>query len=67
MTEDMEGKRSETLCTKVQERMALDILRLAAMEDVTVSEFVYRALREKLYGAIVRYEAVERQQIQGKP
>ena len=49
-----DDKRTEVICTKVSERMALDILRLASLDDRSVSEFVHLALREKLYGATMR-------------
>ncbi len=49
-----EEKRSETICTKVGERMALDILRMAAVDDRSVSEYVYLVLRRQLYGDVVR-------------
>ena len=49
-----DGKRSENVCTRVTERMLLDISRVAAMEDRSVSEFIYLALRRELYGSIVR-------------
>lgn len=56
-----DGKRTEVICTKVSERMALDILRMAALDDRSVSEYVYLALRQKLYGDIVRQDAAGRQ------
>lgn len=49
-----DGKRTEMVCTKVTERMALDILRLASSEDRSVSDFLYLLLRKTLYGTIVR-------------
>ncbi len=42
------------VCTKVTERMALDILRAASSEDRSVSEFLYLLVRKTLYGTIVR-------------
>ncbi len=47
-------KKTEVICTKVSERMALDILRLAAIEDRSVSEWLNLLLREKLYGASIK-------------
>lgn len=52
-----DGKRSEVICTKVTERVALDLLRLATLDDRSVSEYINLMIREKLYGAIVRLEA----------
>lgn len=49
-----EAKRTEVICTKVDERMALDILHMAALDDRSVSEYVYLVLRQRLYGDIVR-------------
>lgn len=54
-------KRTEVICTKVGERMALDILRMAAIDDRSVSEYVYLVLRQRLYGDIVRQETAARQ------
>jgi hypothetical protein len=49
-----DGKRSEVLCTKVTERMALDMLRLASLDDRSVSEFMFLLIRRELYGHIVK-------------
>jgi hypothetical protein len=51
-----DGKRTETLCVKVTERMALDLLRLATSQERSTSDFLYIALRQRLYGDIVRLE-----------
>lgn len=48
MTDD--GKRSEMICTKVTERMTVDLHRLLATEDRTVSEFLFLLIRRELYG-----------------
>ena len=56
-----DGKRTEVICTKVSERMALDILRLASLDDRSVSEYVYLALRQRLYGDIVRRQSNDQQ------
>ena len=47
---DSVGKRTEVICTKVDERLALDLLRAASLEDRTVSEFVFLTLRREMYG-----------------
>ncbi len=49
-----DGKRTENVCTRVTERMLVDLSRVAAIEDRSLSEFIYLALRKELYGAIVR-------------
>lgn len=47
-------KRGENLCTRVTERMELDLNRLAAIEQRTLSDFLYVMLRRHLYGDITR-------------
>ena len=47
-----DGKRTEVICTKLSERMALDLLREAAKDDRSVSEFLYLIIRRELYGRI---------------
>lgn len=49
-----DGKRTEVLCTKVTERVALDLLRAAAADDRSPSEFMYLLIRRHLYGHMVR-------------
>lgn len=51
-----DGKRTETICVKVTERVALDLLRLAASDDRSVSEFMYGVIRQRLYGDVARLE-----------
>ena len=48
MTDD--GKRTEVICTKLSERMALDLLREASADDRSISEFLYLLIRRELYG-----------------
>ena len=48
MTDD--GKRANNLCTKVTDRMLIDLGRACALDDVTASDFIYRLLRRELYG-----------------
>ncbi len=47
------AKRTETICTKLTERMALDLLRVATTEDRSISEFLYLLIRRELYGRTV--------------
>jgi hypothetical protein len=51
-----DGKRSELVCFKVTERMALDLLRLATSHDRSISDFMYLDTRRKLYGDMVRLD-----------
>lgn len=45
-----DDKRTEVVCTKLTERMALDLLRAASAEDRSISEFLYLLIRRDLYG-----------------
>jgi hypothetical protein len=45
-------KRDEQVCSRVTERMFIDINRLAALEERTASDWLYVALRAKLYGEV---------------
>ena len=56
-----DGKRSELICCKVTERMALDVLRLATNDDRSVSDFLFNMLRLRLYGDIERLNNRARQ------
>jgi hypothetical protein len=47
---DDSGKRSELVCTKVTERVFIDLGRAAAQEDRSVSDFVFLLIRHELYG-----------------
>ncbi len=49
-----DGKRSEVVCFKVTERMALDLNRLAAIDERSLSDFMYLLTRQRLYGDIAR-------------
>jgi hypothetical protein len=57
MTDD--GKRSELICTKVTERMALDLLHAAADDDRSVSDYLFRVVRMHLYGREGRHQSVK--------
>lgn len=56
-----DGKRTELICFKVTERMALDLLRVATAQDRSVSDFIFGLVREKLYGSIVKLDAIAEQ------
>ena len=45
-----DGKRVNNVCTKVDDRMLIDLGRACAIDDVKLSEFIYRILRRELYG-----------------
>lgn len=49
MTADND-KRTEVICTKVSERMALDLLRHCAAADRSVSDWLHLLIRAHLYG-----------------
>lgn len=51
-----DGKKTENICAKVTERMALDMLHLAAGEGLSVSAYLYRLVRAHLYGEMVRVQ-----------
>ena len=52
-----DGKRTEVICTKLTERMALDLLHAATDEDRSISEFLYLLIRKELYGRTLRQPA----------
>jgi hypothetical protein len=56
-----DGKRTELVCFKVTERMALDLLRLATSQDRALSDFMYGMTRTRLYGDIVKLDAIAEQ------
>ncbi|MEO8411064.1 MAG: hypothetical protein ABI478_10870 [Propionivibrio sp.] len=56
-----DGKRSEMISVKVTERMALDLLRLSSSQDRSMSDFLFVVLRQRLYGEIVRLDAIAEQ------
>lgn len=49
-----DNKRVENVCAKVTERMMVDIGRVCAVEDLKPSEYVYRLIRNDLYGRSMR-------------
>lgn len=49
-----DGKRTEMICFKATERMALDLNRVAAVSERSMSDFLYSMVRQRLYGDIER-------------
>lgn len=49
-----DGKKTEQVSSKVTEQMMLDLSRLAALDDRTLSEFIYLLIRQRLYGDVAR-------------
>lgn len=49
-----DGKRSDLACTKVTERMFIDMGRLAAIEERSLSDWLYRVIRQRIYGDVAR-------------
>ena len=49
LDDDMDEKRTETICARVTERMALDILREATRQDRKISDWVFLLIRRELY------------------
>lgn len=45
-----DGKRTENICFKATERVALDLNRACAAEDRKLSEYIYMLVRRELYG-----------------
>lgn len=50
MTEDMRDKKTVTVAAKVSEQTALDLLREAAKQDMSNSEWLERLICRELYG-----------------
>lgn len=53
-----DGKRTEMVCFKATERVALDLLRSATAQDRSVSEYLYMLIRGHLYGTVARLDNV---------
>jgi hypothetical protein len=49
-----DGKRSEMVCTKLTERMFIDLGRLAALDDRSLSDLLFMMIRRELYGRTVK-------------
>lgn len=47
-------KKSELACTKVTEQMMLDMNRLAAIEERSMSDWLFRVIRQRIYGDVAR-------------
>lgn len=52
-------KRTEIASTKLTERMELDLDRLLAVEDRTMSDYLFRLIRRDLYGQRGRLDELE--------
>lgn len=52
-----DGKRTEMVCTKLTERMAIDLMRAASVDDRSVSDFLFMLIRHELYGRSVKWVA----------
>lgn len=48
-----DGKRTEMACTKLTERMFIDLNRAAATDERSLSDYLYRLIRRDLYGRMV--------------
>lgn len=53
-----DNKRTELVCTKVTERVALALNRQLAIEDRTMSDYLNRLIRDDLYGKSDRIEEI---------
>lgn len=49
-----DGKKTEMACTKLTERMYIDANRVAAMDDRSLSEWLFMLVRRELYGRTVK-------------
>jgi hypothetical protein len=54
-----DGKRTELACTKVTERMYIDANRVAAMDDRSLSDWLFMLVRRELYGRTVKLPSVD--------
>ena len=50
-----DNKRSELACTKVTERMYVDLNRSAAIDERSLSDYLFRLIRKDLYGNAARF------------
>lgn len=51
-----DGKRTEVISFKVTERMSHDLMRLAASDDRSLSDYLFGLVRRRLYGDVVRLQ-----------
>lgn len=54
-----DGKRTEVACTKLTERMYIDANRIAAMDDRSLSDWLYMLVRRELYGRTVKLPSAD--------
>ncbi len=54
-------KRTKLISIKVTERMEIDLMRLAASRERSLSDFIYGGMRLRLYGDIVRLDDIATQ------
>lgn len=52
-----DGKRTEVACTKLTERMYIDANRVAALDDRSMSDWLFMLIRRELYGRTVKLPA----------
>lgn len=50
-----EGKKTEMVCTKITVRMFIDLGRATAMDDRSLSDYLFRLIRQDLYGRSVKW------------
>ena len=60
-------KRTHNVCAKLTDRMFVDLGRACALEDVTMSDFIYRLLRRDLYGRSMQVAEVAEQITSARP
>lgn len=54
-----DGKKTEVACTKLTERMYIDANRVAALDDRSLSDWLFMLVRRELYGRMVKLPADE--------
>ncbi len=54
-----DGKRTEMVCTKLTERVSIDLMRAAAIDDRSVSDFLFMVIRHELYGRSVKWPGAD--------
>lgn len=52
-----DGKKTEVACTKLTERMYIDANRVAALDDRSLSDWLFMLVRRELYGRMVKLPA----------
>jgi len=56
-----EHKKTELVCTKVTERIAIDLMRAAALDDRSVSAYLFVLILRDLYGRSVKWMELDEQ------